>query len=171
MEYMDVGSLADVVRDLGRTLKEKEIAAVCAGVLSGLCFMHEKKLVHRDMKAANVLLNSNGEAKIADFGVTKQLPSGKLEDGGKAGDVVGTPHWMAPEVITESVNGVKADVWSLGITAIELAEGQPPLAREQPMRVRDVQTSVEAERVLHAGDVHHCHEATAHTYSEGEMVH
>ncbi|GLE05427.1 hypothetical protein PINS_up014440 [Pythium insidiosum] len=131
MEYCAVGSLADLLALRGgRCLSEREIAGVCANVALGLAHLHAQRHIHRDIKAANILLAADGVAKLADFGVAATLTSTVS----KRKTVIGTPFWMAPEVIQEATYDGKADVWSLGITAIELAEGAPPLAQMHPMR-------------------------------------
>ncbi|KAE9039355.1 Serine/threonine-protein kinase 3 [Phytophthora rubi] len=131
MEFCAAGSLADlhVLRER-QVLSEAEIAAVCANVVLGLAHLHSRGLIHRDIKAGNLLLNADGVAKLADFGVSAQLTATV----GKRRTVIGTPFWMAPEVIQEAQYDCKADLWSLGITALELAEGEPPLAHMHPMR-------------------------------------
>ncbi|EEY70638.1 protein kinase, putative [Phytophthora infestans T30-4] len=131
MEFCAAGSLADLHVLRGRrVLSEAEIAAVCANVALGLAHLHSQGLIHRDIKAGNLLLNGDGVAKLADFGVSAQLTATV----GKRRTVIGTPFWMAPEVIQEAQYDCKADLWSLGITALELAEGEPPLAHMHPMR-------------------------------------
>ncbi|KAG7390794.1 hypothetical protein PHYPSEUDO_006616 [Phytophthora pseudosyringae] len=131
MEFCAAGSLADLHALRGRhVLSEAEIAAVCANVALGLDHLHSRGLIHRDIKAGNLLLNGDGVAKLADFGVSAQLTATV----GKRRTVIGTPFWMAPEVIQEAQYDCKADLWSLGITALELAEGEPPLAHMHPMR-------------------------------------
>ncbi|EGZ12123.1 hypothetical protein PHYSODRAFT_515065 [Phytophthora sojae] len=131
MEFCAAGSLADLHVLRGRhVLSEAEIAAVCANVALGLAHLHSRGLIHRDIKAGNLLLNGDGVAKLADFGVSAQLTATV----GKRRTVIGTPFWMAPEVIQEAQYDCKADLWSLGITALELAEGEPPLAHMHPMR-------------------------------------
>lgn len=91
-------------------------------VLQGLSFLHEKKKIHRDVKAGNILLNRDGYAKLGDFGVSAQL----LHSFSKKNSKIGTPYWMSPEVIMQSQYDMKCDIWSLGITCIEMAEGEPP---------------------------------------------
>ncbi|RLN92070.1 hypothetical protein BBJ28_00022554 [Nothophytophthora sp. Chile5] len=131
MEFCAAGSLADLHTLRGRhVLSEAEIAAVCANVALGLAHLHSRGLIHRDIKAGNLLLAADGVTKLADFGVSAQLTATV----GKRRTVIGTPFWMAPEVIQEAQYDCKADLWSLGITALELAEGEPPLAHMHPMR-------------------------------------
>lgn len=120
MEYC-VGSASDIIEVHKRPLREEEIAAICEGVVSGLSYLHSLGRIHRDIKAGNILLTENGTVKLADFGSASiKCP---------ANSFVGTPYWMAPEVILAMDEGQydgKVDVWSLGITCIELAERKPP---------------------------------------------
>eukprot|EP00727_Mastigamoeba_balamuthi_P013000 m51a1_g8322 putative protein serine threonine kinase (454) ;mRNA; r:135260-137465 len=131
MEYCGGGSVSDLMKVCGHPLQtEAQISLVCKYVIQGLIFLHSQRKLHRDIKAANVLMNDSGECKLADFGVSGQL----ADTMAKRHTVIGTPFWMAPEVIQEIGYNEKADIWSLGITAIELAEGKPPFSNVHPMR-------------------------------------
>eukprot|EP00164_Ancoracysta_twista_P001656 GFYU01002173.1.p1 GENE.GFYU01002173.1~~GFYU01002173.1.p1 ORF type:complete len:409 (-),score=99.06 GFYU01002173.1:140-1366(-) len=129
MEHCEGGSVRDLLHVLGKPMPEKAIAAACKCVLQGLAYLHSRRSIHRDVKAGNVLMSLKGECKLADFGVSKECT-----DSNKGVTVIGTPFWMAPEVIQALNYDGKADIWSLGITAIEMAELQPPHSEKHPMR-------------------------------------
>ena len=134
MEYMDGGGLTDLLYDLEdhhESLTEGQIAYICGEVLKGLAQVHSLQRIHRDVKSDNCLLScATGAIKLADFGYCAQL----TEERAKRTTCVGTPYWMAPELIRSQEYDAKVDVWSLGILAIECAEGEPPWICETPLR-------------------------------------
>ncbi|KAF5752042.1 serine/threonine-protein kinase 4 B isoform X2 [Tripterygium wilfordii] len=131
MEYCGGGSVADLMYVTEEPLEESQIAYVCLEALKGLAYLHTIFKVHRDIKGGNILLTEQGEVKLGDFGVAAQL----TRTMSKRNTFIGTPHWMSPEVIRESRYDGKVDVWALGVSAIEMAEGLPPRATVHPMRV------------------------------------
>ena len=132
MEYCDKGSLRDILDKREQVLSEDQISLVMHDLLMGLNLIHKKhRIVHRDIKAANLLLTSKGDIKIADFGVSRRFEaSGTCH----TMSMVGTPYWMAPEVISGISYSFPADIWSVGVTAIELAEGSPPYVEFAPTK-------------------------------------
>ncbi|KAK6456308.1 Serine/threonine protein kinase [Scheffersomyces xylosifermentans] len=136
MEYCGGGSCADLLRHY-KKFPEDLVAYIIRDVLKGLNYLHSENKVHRDIKSANILLTDNGEIKLADFGVSGEITMTRL----KRNTFVGTPFWMAPEVITRGKSSSdggyneKADIWSAGITTIELVTGSPPLSQYDPMKI------------------------------------
>lgn len=130
MEYCAIGSILDLMQITQKTLNEYQIASVLALALKGLDYLHKNKKIHRDIKAGNILLDHKGNVKLADFGVSAEL----MNTFAVKDTVIGTPFWMSPEVISKSKYNKKTDIWSLGITAIEMAEGEPPYSNIHPIK-------------------------------------
>jgi len=129
MEYCALGSLEHIMEVTGRTLSENQASYIIGSLAKGLAYLHENKVLHRDIKCANLLVNPLGEVKLADFGIARLL------EGNLTYSTYGTPHWMAPEIWAESGYDYAADIWSLGITAYECVEGEPPYEDTGPMAV------------------------------------
>ncbi|XP_054139215.1 serine/threonine-protein kinase PAK 3-like [Melozone crissalis] len=129
MEFMDGGTLFDVLRAV--YLEEGQIGAVCRECLQGLHFLHCRQVIHRDIKSCNVLVSTDGSVKLGDFGLCAQLSP----EHSKRSSSVGTPSWMAPEVVRGEAYGPKVDIWSLGIMGLEMVEGEAPYQREARLRV------------------------------------
>lgn len=130
IEFMPGGSVQDHLKQYG-PLTEPISRKYTRQVLEGLAFLHKNVIVHRDIKAANVLRDTQGNVKLGDFGASKRLQIITSATGLKS--VVGTPHWMAPEVINGEGYGRKADVWSVGCTVVEMLTGKPPFPNYEPM--------------------------------------
>jgi serine/threonine kinase 3 len=129
MDFCGGGSVHDLLEFT--IIPEKPLQWILSSAMDGLAYLHSINIIHRDIKSANILLTEDGFVKIADFGVSDQVSQTIC-----ANTVVGTPYWMAPEVITGKDYNTSADIWSLGITAIEMAEGGPPVARAFPNPMR-----------------------------------
>ncbi|XP_066471934.1 serine/threonine-protein kinase 10 [Tiliqua scincoides] len=136
IEFCPGGAVDAVMLELDRSLTEPQIQVTCRQMLEALNYLHSKKIIHRDLKAGNVLLTQDGDIKLADFGVSaKNIKTLQRRD-----SFIGTPYWMAPEVVMcetmkDTPYDYKADIWSLGITLIEMAQIEPPHHELNPMRV------------------------------------
>uniref|UniRef100_A0A3P8SK85 non-specific serine/threonine protein kinase n=1 Tax=Amphiprion percula TaxID=161767 RepID=A0A3P8SK85_AMPPE len=136
IEFCAGGAVDAIMLELERPLTEPQIRVVCKQTLEALIYLHENKVIHRDLKAGNILLSLEGDVKLADFGVSaKNTKTLQRRD-----SFIGTPYWMAPEVVMCETSkdrpyDYKADIWSLGVTLIELAQIEPPNHEMNPMRV------------------------------------
>jgi len=131
MEFVDGGSILDKMKKQSKPLNEEQIAYVVHEVLLGLDYLSRAHKIHRDIKAANILISRSGQVKLADFGATAQLTDTMT----KCSTFVGSPYWMAPEVMTQPSYDAKADIWSLGVTCYEMAFRHPPNATVHPLKV------------------------------------
>ena len=130
LEYCSSGSAVDLMLSIGRTLSEVEVSTIMEMVLKGLIYIHKINLIHRDIKGANILLSEDGYAKLGDFGVGIQMTDEEYRTSKK-----GSPYWMSPQVILNRNYDMKTDIWSLGITCLELVEGEPPNGDLKPEEV------------------------------------
>lgn len=137
LEYCENGSLQTILKKFGK-FPESLVAVYISQVLEGLIYLHAQGVIHRDIKGANILTNKDGSVKLADFGVSSKVPPAGGTMGGVGGgddnEVVGSPYWMAPEVIEQSGASTASDIWSVGCVVVELLEGKPPYGDLAPMQ-------------------------------------
>jgi len=131
MDLCAGGSIKDITDTTGKPMTEEQVACVLIGVIQGLIYLHSAHIIHRDLKAGNILIAEDGSVKLADFGISTQLSATIT---GNAKTMVGTTYWMAPEIMSEKYDN-KIDIWSLGITAIEMAELHPPNWNLKPFQL------------------------------------
>ena len=132
LEYCACGSAVDLMLSMDRTLSEIEVSTIMEMVLKGLIAIHKINLIHRDIKGSNILLSESGYAKLGDFGVGIQLTDEEFRTSKK-----GSPYWMSPQVVLNEKYDTKTDIWSLGITCVELVEGEPPNGEMKPGKVME----------------------------------
>jgi myosin III len=136
LEYCEAGSVIDIIRSLqaiNKRVTEEHIAFILRETSKAVCHLHENNVIHRDIRGSNILMTKEGEIKLCDFGLSRDTKS----LGGKRATCIGSPSWMAPEVVASAKGSAydnRADVWAMGITAIELADGKPPFADMHPTR-------------------------------------
>ncbi|KAJ3344128.1 hypothetical protein HDU93_003291 [Gonapodya sp. JEL0774] len=164
MEYCSGGSCSDLMSVLSRPLTDLEASTVISDALRGLSYLHSKGIVHHDIKAANILLDGAGVAKIADFGVSETLTGTLAQSKSK---VVGSPYWMAPEILVGNTYSASVDVWAIGVTAIELLTGRPPHYDQHPMRAMYKIPFVDAPRLPGPDDDGNKQQSGGAVYSEG----
>jgi p21-activated kinase 2 len=143
IEFMDGGCLTEVIYQYMKKIPERISAYIMREILLGLKVLHEHKQIHRDLKSDNILVGRDGTIKVADFGFAIQLT--KEQKNRKS--VVGTPAWMAPELIKKEFYNELVDVWSVGVIAVELAEGEPPFLRLPPLKAMYFISTKEAHRL------------------------
>lgn len=149
MEYLEGGALTDIVTRTGVTMTEPQIATVCKSVLQALVYLHDKGVIHRDIKSDSILLTSQGQIKLSDFGFCAQI-SPEIP---KRRSFVGTPYWMAPELISRIPYGTSVDIWSIGIMVIEMVDGEPPFFNETPINALKMIKDCVPSKMRHSDQV------------------